>query len=102
MPAHTVLLDFQIDPVRVGDEKARADLFKQIQAVMEKYFDTLKFIYDVQTSDGSLCLCTEKNNTFVTVRFFIQGVITINIEYFKDIPDKAKFSLDVCIFSPNC
>ncbi|XP_037037517.1 spermine synthase isoform X2 [Bradysia coprophila] len=83
MSVQTVLLDFSIDPVRIGDEVASKDLLKFIKQGLKKYFENLKFVYDLKTDDGYLCLFTDKNLVFIQIRFFNHGIITINIEYFK-------------------
>lgn len=58
MSVQTVLLDFSIDPVRIVDEIASKDLLKFIEQGLNKYFENLKFVYDLKTEDGYLCLFT--------------------------------------------
>lgn len=101
MSVQTVLLDFTVDPIRIADEIACKDLFKVVKVGLEKYFPDLKFMYDVITADGYLCVLSENNRTFVNVRFFQHGIITVNIEYFKEAGEPQQFSFDVsvCPFS---
>lgn len=95
MSVQTVLLDFTIDPHRIGDEIGRKDLLKIVKLGLEKYFPNLKFTYDVLTDDGYLVLLSDKNLTFINIRFFNHGIITINIEYFKGEQEQQQFSFDV-------
>lgn len=97
MSVQTVLLDFTVDPIRIADEIACKDLFKVVRIALEKYFPDLKFMYDVITADGYLCMLSERNVTFVNVRFFQQGIITVNIEYFKEAGKPQQFSFDVSV-----
>lgn len=94
MSVQTVLLDFSIDPVRIGDEVASKDLLKFIKQGLKKYFEDLKFVYDLKTDDGYLCLFTDKNLVFIQIRFFNHGIITINIEYFKGDSEKQIMSFE--------
>lgn len=98
MSVQTVLLDFSIDPVRIGDEVASKDLLKFIKQGLKKYFENLKFVYDLKTEDGYLCLFTDKNLVFIQIRFFNHGIITINIEYFKGETENQIMSFEVSFF----
>lgn len=98
MSVQTVLLDFSIDPVRVQDEIASKDLLKFIKQGLTKYFENLKFVYDLKTEDGYLCLFTDKNLVFIQIRFFNHGIITINIEYFKGETENQIMSFEVSFF----
>lgn len=101
MSVQTVLLDFTIDPNRISDEITRKDLLKLIKDSLEKYFANLNFVYEVQTGDGYLCVLSEKNSTFVNIRFFNHGIITINIEYFKAEHEPQRLTFDVSILAEN-
>lgn len=95
MSVQTVLLDFSIDPVRITDEIASKDLVKLIKQGLDKYFENLKFVYDLKTDDGYLCLYTNKNLVLIQIRFFNHGIITINIEYFKGENERQVLSFEV-------
>lgn len=98
MSVQTVLLDFSIDPVRIVDEIASKDLLKFIKQGLNKYFENLKFVYDLKTEDGYLCLFTDKNLVFIQIRFFNHGIITINIEYYKGETENQIMSFEVSFF----
>lgn len=97
MSVQTVLLDFTIDPLRIADELTRKDLMRLIRTGLEKYFVQLKFVFDVQTDDGYLCVFSDQNVTFINVRLFSHGLITLNVEYFKAEYAAARFSFDVSV-----
>jgi spermine synthase len=96
MAANTVLLDFSIEPDRVIDELSRKDVMKVIKENLEKYFGSLKIIYDLSVvNDGYLCILSDNSGVVVNVRFYNEGLITINIEYFKKDTDQQKISFEV-------
>jgi spermine synthase len=96
MAANTVLLDFSIEPTRIGDELSRKDMVKVIKENLEKYFGNLKTIYDMLVDDGYMCILNDATATIFTVRFFNEGLITINIEYWKKEGDTQRISFEVC------
>lgn len=98
MSIQTILLDFSVDPTRLADELSQKDLVKLIKVGLDQYFANLKSVYDVLTDDGYLCMFSEKNLIFITVRLFNKGIITINVEYYKADHEVQYFSFDVSIF----
>lgn len=104
MAANSVLLDFSIDPTRITDELSRKDIVKVIKENVEKYFGNLKLIYDMLVDDGYLCLLSDNAGVIISLRFFNEGLITLNIEYFKKDSDPQKISFEVgenFSFSPS-
>lgn len=95
MAANSVLLDFSIEPTRVNDEASRKDIVKVIKENLEKYFGNLKLIYQMQVEDGQLTLFGDSAGVVITVRFFNEGLITLNIEYFKKASEPQKISFEV-------
>ena len=96
MAANTVLLDFSIEPSRIADEASRKDMLKVIKENLEKYFGNLKIIYDMLVDDGYLCILSDNSATIFTIRFFNEGLITINIEYWKKEDESQRISFEVC------
>lgn len=95
MSVQTVLLDFSIEPSRLSDEVSRKDLVKLLQLSLTEYFPELKLIFEVSTGDGYLCLFSEKQIVLLNARFFNQGIITINVEYYKQESEQQRLSFDV-------
>ncbi|XP_050074951.1 spermine synthase isoform X1 [Anopheles maculipalpis] len=95
MSANSILLDFSLDPARIIDEVSRKDIVRVCKEGLEKYLAGLKISYDMLTADGYLCILNETGTgTIVTIRFFEQGLITINVEYYRKDGDEAKISFD--------
>lgn len=95
MSANSVLLDFSLDPCRIGDEVSRKDVVKLCKEHLEKYLPGLKIIYDMLTDDGYLCMLNAPEAVITTIRFFNQGLITINIEYYRAECEAPKISFEV-------
>lgn len=95
MAANSVLLDFSIEPNRVTDELSRKDIVKVIKENVEKYFGNLKMVYDMLVDDGYLCILSDNSGVIFTLRFFNEGLITLNIEYFKKDSEPQKISFEV-------
>lgn len=95
MAANSVLLDFSIEPNRVTDELSRKDIVKVVKENVEKYFGNLKMVYDMLVDDGYLCILSDNSGVIFTLRFFNEGLITLNIEYFKKDSDPQKISFEV-------
>lgn len=94
MSANSVLLDFSLDPTRISDEVSRKDIVKLCKEHLEKYLDSLKITYDMLTEDGYLCVLSS-GPIITTIRFFNQGLITINIEYYRAECEAPKISFEV-------
>lgn len=102
MAANTVLLDFSIEPDRVIDELTRKDVMKVIKENLEKYFGNLKIIYDLSVVDGGyLMILSDNTGVVMNVRFFNEGLITINIEYYKKEADPQRISFEVSDPTPH-
>lgn len=106
MAANSVLLDFSIEPNRVTDELSRKLIVKVIKENVEKYFGNLKMVYDMLVDDGYLCILSDNSGVIFTLRFFNEGLITLNIEYFKKESEPSKISFEVGVkfrflFSPH-
>lgn len=96
MAANTVLLDFSIEADRVIDELSRKDVMKVIKENLEKYFGNLNIIYDLNVVDGGyLSILNDNSGVIINVRFFNEGLITLNIEYYKNEADPPKISFEV-------
>lgn len=95
MAANSVLLDFSIEASRINEESARNDVVKVVKENLEKYFGNLSLIYQMQVEDGQLTLFGDNAGVVITVRFFNEGLITLNIEYFLKSGGTPKISFEV-------
>lgn len=94
MAANTVLMDFSIDPTRIIDDCSRKDLLKVIKENLEKYFGQVKTSYDLHTAESYLAILSDSKNVIISVRFYNQGLITINIEYYKEDKGETKITFE--------
>lgn len=99
MSVQTVLLDFSIDASRIGDEESRKDVIKLLQETLREFFPNLATLFEVSTADGHLILLSEDQKSFLNVRLFDDGIITINVEYFKKDNEEQLLSFDVSAFA---
>lgn len=98
MSVQTVLLDFSIDASRISDEESRKDVIKLLQETLKEFFPSLATLFQVSTADGHLILLSEDQKNFLNVRLFDDGIITLNIEYFKKDNEEQLLSFDVSAF----
>ncbi|CAD7082079.1 unnamed protein product [Hermetia illucens] len=92
MCAHSILLDFLMDPTRFADDNQRNVIFKTIFGELENVFPQLKTVYEMATEDGYLYVLAHNNVLIITLRFFNQGVITINVEFYQDEGQEPKLN----------
>jgi spermine synthase len=95
MAANSVLLDFSIEANRITDELTRKDIVKVIKEHVEKFFGSIKLIYDMLVDDGYLCILSDDKGVIFSLRFFNEGLITLNIEYYKKESEPQKISFEV-------
>ncbi|XP_072940896.1 spermine synthase [Epargyreus clarus] len=92
MSVQTMLLDFSIDPARLGDESGQKAVFGQLETVLKDYIPNLLLAADIKIDGGSLKLLTGKKGTTVSVRLFDRGLVTVNIEYYKEDSEEPVIS----------
>lgn len=96
MSVHTVLLDFSInDASRISDEESRKDIIKLFQETLREFFPNLTFLFETSTADGHLTLLSENQKNVFNIRLFDDGIITLNIEYYKKDNEQPPLSFDV-------
>ncbi|CAG4976777.1 unnamed protein product [Colias eurytheme] len=84
MSVQTVLLDFSLDPARVADESGQKTVFDQLEEVLKEYLPNLILAADIKVDGGSLKILTGKKGVTVSTRLFDRGLVTVNIEYYKE------------------
>ncbi|XP_012528661.1 spermine synthase isoform X3 [Monomorium pharaonis] len=94
MVAHTVLLDFTVSSSVIADMEKRSGLKKAIANVLAEHFVGLKPLTE-STIDGSLLvLYTGPRGSLITVRGYTEGLITLNIEYYKQDDQEALLTFE--------
>ncbi|XP_061709873.1 spermine synthase isoform X3 [Cydia pomonella] len=92
MSVQTLLMDFSIDPARLGDESGQKAVFSQLENVLKDYVPNLILAAEVAVDGGSLKLLPGKKGTTVSVRLFDRGLVTVNIEYYKEDSEEPLIS----------
>ncbi|CAH1644571.1 unnamed protein product [Spodoptera littoralis] len=93
MSVQTLLLDFSIDPARLGDEIGQKTVFGQLETVLKEYIPNLILATELKLEGGSLKLLTGKKGSTVSVRLFDRGLVTVNIEYYKEENEEPLINL---------
>lgn len=95
MAAQTILFDFTVDKERTGDAKERQEIAKVLRHELEHIFPQLEMAYQMPMDDGYFAVLSENKETFVTLRIFPQGLVTINVEYYLEDGKEQLMSFDV-------
>ncbi|XP_017883316.1 spermine synthase-like isoform X3 [Ceratina calcarata] len=95
MVAHTVLLDFSVSSDVVLDEKKRSNLKSAIANVLQEHFNGLKPLTESNIDGSFLVLYTGPKGSLITVRGYTEGLITINIEYYKRDEEEALLDFEL-------
>lgn len=90
-----MLLDFSVDAARLGDESGQKTVFGQVETVLKEYLTDLILAADIKVNGGSIKVLTAKEGTTVTVRLFDRGLVTVNIEYYKEDSEEPLISFKV-------
>lgn len=98
MVAHTVLLDFTIPSNVIVDVEKCSNLKLAIANVLQEHFDSLKPLIESSIDGSFLVLYTGPKDSLITVRGYTEGLITINIEYYKRDEEEALFNFEVQSF----
>ncbi|XP_043519263.1 uncharacterized protein LOC122533519 isoform X1 [Frieseomelitta varia] len=89
MVAHTVLLDFTVPSSVIVDVEKRSNLKIAIANVLQEHFDSLKPLTESSIDGSFLVLYTGPKGSLITVRGYTEGLITVNIEYYKRDEEEA-------------
>lgn len=96
MAINTVLLDLSIDPSKILEKKT---LQQTIEEVLSKFLPELKESHSNNFSNGGfLTVYTAARDSFISVRAFPQGPVSINIEYFRADGDEPLLNFEVRVF----
>ncbi|PNF24548.1 hypothetical protein B7P43_G05380 [Cryptotermes secundus] len=88
MAVNTVLLDFSVTSTKLTSAEESRSLQDDMEAVLANYIPGLKRQQMFSFAGSFIVLLTGDRGTHVTLRGFPQGLVTCNIEYYKE--DKEK------------
>jgi len=97
MVAHTVLLDFTVSSSVIADMEKRSGLKSAIGNVLAEHFIGLKPLTESNIDGSLLVLYTGPRGSLITVRGYTEGLITLNIEYYKQDDQEALLTFEVCM-----
>lgn len=98
MAVNTILMDFSVKSSKLQNDEQEEVLTK----VLENFFPQLNKVYKRLMEDGGyMLLFTALRGSFISVRAFPQGLLTINIEYYKNDLEEDLVSFQVCIQSKS-
>lgn len=89
------MLDFSIDTKNLETVESRKSLQDTIENTLKEFVDELKRESVTEFDGGFLMLLLGCQGSFITVRGFRQGIITINIEYYKPDSDEGLLTFEV-------
>ncbi|KAG5324586.1 SPSY synthase, partial [Acromyrmex heyeri] len=94
MVAHTVLLDFTVSSSVIADMEKRSGLKSAIANVLAEHFTGLKPLTESNIDGSLLILYTGPRGSLITVRGYTEGLITLNIEYYKQDDQEALLTFE--------
>ncbi|XP_071577796.1 spermine synthase isoform X2 [Temnothorax nylanderi] len=94
MVAHTVLLDFTVSSSVIADMEKRSGLKSAIANVLAEHFTGLKPLTESNIDGSLLVLYTGPRGSLITVRGYTEGLITLNIEYYKQDDQEALLTFE--------
>lgn len=95
MAVNTYLLDFTIDQKSFETTESRKLIQETVESGLKEFVPDLKKESVIDLDGGFLMILSGSHGDFVSVRGFRQGIITINIEYFKNDSDEGLLSFEV-------
>ncbi|KAK9892484.1 hypothetical protein WA026_020474 [Henosepilachna vigintioctopunctata] len=78
------ILDFSVNSVEVEKEIQKPSLSLIIKNVLGEYLTNLKEVHRFNTNEGVLNTYISESGAVIHLRFYKNGLITLNIEYYKE------------------
>ncbi|RZF34714.1 hypothetical protein LSTR_LSTR010763 [Laodelphax striatellus] len=89
MAINTLMLDFSVETSRVTDAKEWSAMKALMAKVIGGYIADIAEVNDMQMGGGGhLSLYTATRGTFITLRGYPKGLVSLNIEYYKADADE--------------
>ncbi|XP_076246193.1 spermine synthase isoform X2 [Calliopsis andreniformis] len=89
MVAHTVLLDFTVPSNVLTDVEKRSDLKLAITNVLREHLDGVKTLTESNIDGSMVVLYSGPKGSLITLRGYTEGLVTLNIEYYKRDDEEA-------------
>lgn len=98
MAVNTVLLDFTVDPKDVKNESQLLVVAGDIENVLRDHLSNFQYVHSLQIDNGVFKLYTSDFGGVISLRIFSNGLITLNIEYYKGDKQEPILSYEVNCF----
>ncbi|XP_034239245.1 spermine synthase isoform X2 [Thrips palmi] len=95
MAVNTILLDFAVDKDTVADRHKRELALMNIESALNEFVRNTTKKDFIEMPGGFLQVLTADRGTFITVRGFVQGLISINVEYFREENEPPLFNYEL-------
>lgn len=95
MAVNTLLLDFSVQPSDLKNEQDMSNATTKIENVLRDHLSNLKSVDQFSFDGGFFKLYTSDKGVITAVRVYNNGLITINIEYFKGDGEEGLFDYKV-------
>lgn len=101
MPVNSILMDFLVADSQMATVEGQMRLSTILRLVLEKYVPELTTVHSsFCEKNGFFVVFAGKNGAHCTVRGFLKGIISCNIEYFREENEEALVSFEVT-FEPG-
>ncbi|XP_050316192.1 spermine synthase isoform X1 [Anthonomus grandis grandis] len=84
MAVNTLLFDFSVESSMVKTESAYVTLAKNIEEVLREFIQELKLVNEFNLAESFVKIYTSVRAALVNLRIYDNGLITLNIEYFRN------------------
>ncbi|XP_076246194.1 spermine synthase isoform X3 [Calliopsis andreniformis] len=95
MVAHTVLLDFTVPSNVLTDVEKRSDLKLAITNVLREHLDGVKTLTESNIDGSMVVLYSGPKGSLITLRGYTEGLVTLNIEYYKRDDEEAFLNFEL-------
>lgn len=96
MAINTLMLDFSVETSRVTDAKEWSAMKALMAKVIGGYIADIAEVNDMQMAGGGhLSLYTATRGTFITLRGYPKGLVSLNIEYYKADADEHLLTFEL-------
>lgn len=98
MAVNTYMFDFSISPSHFETSQGKQELQNTVERGLKQFLPDLKRVNSTLMDGGVLMLLAGGRGLFATVRGFRQGVLTVNIEYYKSEDEEKLLDFTVSFF----
>ncbi|XP_065173053.1 spermine synthase isoform X2 [Atheta coriaria] len=100
MAVNTILIDFSVEETKLQEENYRDNVIKGVETVLINHLKELQPLYSTKLTGNLASQASQVNiyqsirGALVTLRIFNNGLVTVNIEYYKSNEEEAIISYD--------